>query len=69
MTNQIKLQDDQIAIVWSVEDVMQECDWLTKEQALEVLHALAHRHDATIGINWDTIYYTGVHMYPQGEDA
>lgn len=66
MTNQIKLQDDQIAIVWSVEDVMQECDWLTREQALEVLYALEHKHDATIGINWDTIYYTGVWMYPQG---
>ena len=47
----LELKDDEIAIVWSVEDVMQECDWLTREQALEVLHNLKHNHDACIGIN------------------
>ena len=65
----LNLKDSEIAIVWSIADVLLESDWLTEDQAYEVLHALEHRHDATIGINWDTIYYTGVHMYPQGEDA
>ena len=70
MVKTIELQDDEIAIVWSVEDVMMECDWLTREQALEVLHNLEHKHDATIGINWEVIYYNAEWMYPkENEDA
>ena len=66
----LELKNDEIAIVWSVEDVMQECDWLTREQALEVLHHLDHNHDATIGINWEVIYYNAQWMYPrENEDA
>jgi hypothetical protein len=64
----IKLDEGQIAIIWSVKDVMQECDWLTEEQALEVLHNIDHNHDATIGINWDVIYYNAEWMFPKGEE-
>ena len=63
----IKLDEGQIAIIWSVKDVMQECDWLTEEQALEVLHNIDHNHDATIGINWDVIYYNAEWLFPKGE--
>lgn len=64
------LQDDEIAIVWSVDDVMEECKWLTKEQAYDVLHHLDRKHDANIGVNWETIYYWGQHLYPQeNQDA
>jgi len=65
----LELKDDEIAIVWSVEDVMQECDWLTREQALEVLHNLKHNHDACIGINWEVIYYNAEWMYPQKKET
>lgn len=64
----LELQDDEIAIVWSVDDVLQECDWLTREQALEVLHNLDHKHDANIGINWEVIYYTAEWMHPKEEE-
>ena len=64
----IELQDDEIAIVWSAEDVKQECEWLTDEQALDVLQAIEHRHDACIGINWEVIYYTAEQMYPKKEN-
>ena len=63
----MKLQDNEIAIVWSTEDVKQECKWLNDEQALDVLQAIEHRHDACIGINWEVIYYTAEKMYPEGE--
>jgi hypothetical protein len=63
----MKLQDNEIAIVWSAEDVKQECEWLTDEQALDVLYAIEHRHDACIGINWEVIYYTAEQMYPKKE--
>ena len=64
----IELQDDEIAIIWSVEDVMQECDWLTEDQALDVLHHIDHKNDATIGINWEVIYYNAEWMYPKEAD-
>lgn len=65
MTRTIELQDDEIAIVWSVDDVMEECKWLTKEQACDVLHHLDKKHDANVGVNWETIHYWGQHLYPQ----
>ena len=65
----IELQDNEIAIIWSVEDVMIECDWLTEEQAMEVLHDIKHNHDATIGINWDVIHYSAQWKYPQKKEA
>ena len=64
------LRDDEIAIVWSIDDVMEECKWLTKEQAYDVLHHLDSKHDANIGVNWETIHYWGEYLYPQeNEDA
>jgi hypothetical protein len=46
-----------------------ECDWLTDDQALEVLFALKSQHDATIGINWDVIRDTADYMFPEfGDD-
>ena len=63
----IEISLDEIAIIWSVEDVMQQCNWLTKEEALDVLHDLEHNHDANIGINWDVIEYRAYMRYPPEE--
>mgnify|MGYP001200117413 FL=1 len=68
MPRTIELQDDEIAIVWSAEDVKQECGWLTDDQACDVLNAIEHRHDACIGINWEVIHYTAEWMYPNDVD-
>ena len=64
----MKLQDNEIAIVWSAEDVKQECAWLTDDQSCDVLNAIEHRHDACIGINWEVIHYTAEWMYPNDVD-
>ena len=65
----MQLSSEEIAIVWSVDDVKVECDWLTDDQALEVLFALKSQHDATIGINWDVIRDTADYMFPEfGDD-
>ena len=68
-TRTIKLDEGQIAIIWSVEDVMMECDWLTEEQAMDVLHGLEYNHDATIGINWEVIRYHAEDAYPEPEET
>lgn len=67
MSRTIELQDDEIAIIWCVDDVLEECKWLNREQAREVLHYLDNKHDATIGINWDTISHWAEWLYPEGE--
>jgi len=51
-------EDDEISIVWHIEDVKEQCNWLTDDQARDVLYNLKHKHDADIGINWDVITIT-----------
>ncbi|WP_020472319.1 hypothetical protein [Zavarzinella formosa] len=45
----------QIAIIWSVEDVKEIHPDLDDEQAWEVLKIVLRRHDATLGVTWDTL--------------
>ena len=49
---------DEISITWSYEDVLSEDPTLTAVEARQVLQLLKDFHDATIGINWDTINAT-----------
>ena len=50
-----------IDIRWCIEDVLQCAKdnhiKLTKKEASAVLEYLEHKHDATIGINWDVILF------------
>ena len=50
-----------IAIKWCTEDVLYQADnlgiELTEDQADDILESLEHKHDATIGINWDVISF------------
>ena len=55
MTTTITLEDDEIAIVWSVADVLEVRPDLTEDQAYEVLQNAKDKHDANIGINWDVL--------------
>lgn len=64
----IELDEGEIAIIWSLEDVLMECKWLTEEQGLDVLHSLDDNHDATIGINWEVIRESAHWQYPEPEE-
>ena len=50
-----------ISIVWCAEDVLVKADEigieLTGEQVSDVLGYVERKHDASIGVNWDTIGY------------
>jgi predicted transcriptional regulator len=52
---------DQIAIVWTTEDVLEHARQLkvkiTKPQAMEILSQVQIKHDASLGINWDTVEF------------
>ncbi len=65
MSDTITLEDDEIAIIWSVADVLDVRPDLTHDEALDVLHRVKHKHDATIGINWDVLSYHASWMYPE----
>ena len=44
-----QIDEDTIALHWTTEDVMHECDWLSKDQARHVLSQCLHKHDANHG--------------------
>ena len=50
---------DNIAIVWSTEDVIERAKEqkikVTKSKAREVLQSMLRGHDCNYGITWDTI--------------
>jgi len=52
-----------IAIIWCVDDIkhmtkeMEIPIKLTDDQCMEILYDVHRRHDATIGITWDTLEY------------
>lgn len=49
------LAKNEIAIVWSVDDVRHVRGDLSHDQAWEVLQHVRNRHDATVGVNWETL--------------
>lgn len=53
------MKKDYISIEWHIEDVLHQAKEMkvkiTKKEARDVLSLLESEHDATIGINWDTI--------------
>ena len=67
MSEIITLEDDEIAIVWSVEDVLVVRPDLDEDQAYEVLVAAKNNHDANIGINWDVLGHHADWLFPEKE--
>lgn len=55
----------QIAIIWSIEDILGLRSDLTEEQAFNVLKEIERRHDYTIGVNWDVIEEVANDLYPK----
>lgn len=48
----------QIAAIWSIEDVLSVRPDLNAEQCWEVLEQVGRKHDAGIGITWNTLEFT-----------
>jgi hypothetical protein len=47
----------QIAVIWSVDDVLEIRPDLTEDEAWDVLQAVEDDHDANLGICWDVLEY------------
>lgn len=55
----------QIAVIWSVEDVQCVRPDLSQEQAWEVLQRCRRNHDACIGINWEVLQVVADILFPR----
>ena len=58
-----QIDKDTISLEWCTDDVLSQCDWLTKEQAREVLSTCLHKHDGNIGM-WEIINFWACEMFP-----
>lgn len=54
----------QIANIWSVDDVLEVADWLTEDEAWEVLQRVYYKVDCSVGISWETLETQAQDMYP-----
>ena len=57
--------DDWIADWWHIDDVKDQRDDLSDDQAREVLRHIKRHKDATIGINWDVIDCAADVVFPE----
>jgi hypothetical protein len=58
----------QIAIVWSTEDVQAIRPDLSDDQSWHVLETVERRHDAALGITWDTLDWVARDLFGNGPD-
>tara|TARA_R100001082_G_scaffold106836_1_gene80102 strand:- start:452 stop:679 length:228 start_codon:yes stop_codon:yes gene_type:complete len=60
------LIQEEYTITWHIDDVLSIRPDLTKEQASDVLsHACGHKHDASVGVNWDVLDTIADWHYPK----
>lgn len=57
-------QRREIAIVWSIDDVLSVRPELSADDAWAVLQDCKRNHDATIGISWDVIGCVADELFP-----
>jgi hypothetical protein len=53
-----------IAIMWSIQDVKTMRPDLTDSECMEVLETVEQRHDASLGITWDTLDLWAEELFP-----
>ena len=58
---------DWLIDAWHISDIQGEHDWLTDEQAREVLEMVGRRRDCNVGINWSMIESIVCDEFPNPE--
>jgi len=59
----------QIAIIWTIEDVQEMRPELGDDQAWEVLQIVSRRHDATLGVTWETLECVAQDLFGDAPDS
>jgi len=57
-----------VAIIWEIEDVKNIRPDLNDDECLEVLNFADRKHDAELGISWDTLEYHADYLYPKQKE-
>jgi hypothetical protein len=63
--NALLAKRQQIASIWSIEDVQQNRPDLSDDDAWEVLQTVKHDHDCNYGITWQTLEMAARHLFPE----
>ena len=57
-------ETNSIAIVWSISDVKEQRPDLSDDECMEVLEYQERKHDASMGVSWDTLEWCAEHLFP-----
>lgn len=58
-----------IAIIWEIDDIKNIRPDLTDDECMEVLGYADRKHDATLGITYDTLEWHCDYLFPVKEEA
>ena len=58
-----------IAIIWCVDDVKNIRTDLSDDECMEVLSYQDRKHDASMGVSWDTLEWCANYLFPPKEEA
>ena len=58
-----------IAIVWEIDDIRNLRPDLTDDECMEVLDYTDRKHDASLGVSWDTLEWNADYLFPVKEEA
>ena len=61
--HQAYVEGENIAMLWSIEDINGLRPDLTDEQAMNVLITASENHDANVGVNWDVLHHWATDLY------
>lgn len=69
VVNQISGDRDskKISIEWHIDDVLEIRPDLDDRKAMNVLHMVMRKHDATVGVNWEVLDFWATELYPEGD--
>ena len=56
-----------IAIIWCIDDVKSIRSDLNDEECLDVLGRADQKHDASMGISFDTLHFHANYLFPKKE--
>ena len=62
-------ETNSIAIIWEIDDVKSVRPDLTNDECMEVLDYVDRKHDASLGITWETLECHSDYLYPIKEEA
>ena len=62
-------ETNSIAIIWELDDVKSLRSDLTDDECMEVLGYVDRKHDASLGVTWETLEWHCDYLFPVKEKA